>query len=260
MSEFYDERDFEHAGYKFRRATAHDSDMGRPWERHDGHIDVYEMEGRRSYWQGGVPKKAGEVVLYQGRDVVWGYNVVDALAKAKAEGWGLSGRERGHLRERLGREPTSKEVRAEAVRRDAERMQDWLNDQWSWVTLRVQLLDADGDPVATEYCGGYESDDPDMPEHAAELANMILADLGAGEGKPRRLLVDGQPLVTPMQVRADHVTEGSTVLFDNREWVVTKSYCVVGSAFTSLAMTSGTTKARIVLPSNEHLNVLEAKA
>lgn len=165
----------EHNGLTFRVTTEHDDSMRAPWREHDGHIEVREVratEWGRGYMPG---KRAGDVVLHWGRWTAYVYNLPDALKRAREESWGLSDEARAALTKRLGREPSAREVTAEAVRLDAERMRAWINDEWSWVGVVVTLLDVEGaETHEHESMWGIESDSPDYHEEVArELAEQI---------------------------------------------------------------------------------------
>jgi hypothetical protein len=83
---------------------------------------------------------------------------------------------------------------------DFQRMRAWLNDEWEYQTLRVALLDVDGDEVdgACEYLGGVNSDCGDAwhLELAHDMAAQII---DAHDLKRRKYLQQG---ATRTQVRA----------------------------------------------------------
>jgi hypothetical protein len=162
----------EHAGLTFMVAIEHDYNMGRPWEEHDGHGPV--RTSRTDGWGRWNSKRAGEVVLSSDRFTCWLYDVAEALRIAKRDGWGLSPKNRAKLADKLKREPTAKEVRAEAVRLDMEHLRGWLEGRWHWCIVVVTLLDTDRDET-WEYdtIGGIESD-------AGEYLDEVAADLAAG--------------------------------------------------------------------------------
>jgi len=85
----------------------------------------------------------------------------------------------------LGRVPTAKEVTRRAVELDYLRMKAWANDEWSWVTVVVTLLDANGGETAIyDTLSGIESDNPEYHEEVAhELAEQMLH----GRGDPNAL-------------------------------------------------------------------------
>lgn len=130
---------FTHNNRKFLARVYADHDMGRPWEEHDGHGDI-----RQGYtgFTGYAEKRAGEVVIGEvsfshSRRTVWLYDVAATIKRAHKEGWGLAGHHEIALEEKLGRTPTKREIVAEAVRLDMERMSAWLNDRWTWCGVSV---------------------------------------------------------------------------------------------------------------------------
>jgi len=141
-----------------------DNDMGAPWEENDGHGVVSEWTTRS--------KRAGELVLAV--DQRYGlngkrrfYNLSATIKTAHADGWGLNDEARAALAARIGREPTKREVVAEAVRLDYEHLRGWCNGSWYWVGVIVSD-DATGEQSSL---WGMESDDGGgLEECAAELA------------------------------------------------------------------------------------------
>lgn len=175
MSHYETLRDFAHAGLTFRLSATHDDDHGQPWKEEDGHVDVCEVDDVRR-------KRAGDVVLAEhdrGRGG-YVYNLPEAMAKARAESWGVSDDEREKMRQDLGREPSQREVWARAVAMDAQRMRAWLRDDWEYLVLRVELLDVEGETVAAyvAYLGGVDSDGGDewLDDCASDLASMIVSE------------------------------------------------------------------------------------
>jgi hypothetical protein len=159
-------------GLRFAVRLHFDAGTGRPWEESDGHGPV--RTSRTDGWGRWNSKRAGEVVLSSDRFTCWLYDVAEALRIAKRDGWGLSPEARAKLADKLKREPTAAEVRAEAVRLDMERLRGWLEDRWHWCIVVVTLLDTDGDTTWEYDClGGIESD-------AGEYLDEVAADLAAG--------------------------------------------------------------------------------
>lgn len=165
-------RDFTYSGLNFRLSAEHDDSHGAPWKEEDGHVDVCEVDNVRN-------KRAGDVVLAEHDRGRGGYiyNLPEAMAKARAEGWGVSDETREKMRQDLGREPSQREVWARAVAEDAKRMRAWLRDDWEYLTLRVQLLDTDGEPVrdCEDYLSGVDSDSTEFVDDCAQdmAANII---------------------------------------------------------------------------------------
>lgn len=160
--------DFEHECKQFRAFIKYDDDAGAPWEREDGHVDVTEWVSR--------DKRPSEVIINDDRGSHRFVCMRDAMAKATREGWGLSDEPMQTLSEKLNRKPTKREVTAEAVRLDVERMRAWCNDEWYYVGVCVCLLDSEGSPTGNKYaaaCWGIESDSDD---YLLEIARDMAAD------------------------------------------------------------------------------------
>ena len=160
--------DFEHDGKQFRAFIERDDDSGTPWDREDGHVDASEWERRN--------KRPSEVIINDDRGSRRFACMRDAMAKATHEGWGLSDEHMQTLSEKLKRKPTKREVTAEAVRLDIERMRAWCNNEWEYVGVCVCLLDSDGEAIGNKYaaaCWGIESDSDD---YLREIARDMAAD------------------------------------------------------------------------------------
>lgn len=179
---------FEHCGLTFAAYTTHDDSQGRPWEESDCYGIVREAN-RENYANARPLKSPGERFLtWEPR---WGlaYDWQGTMKKARAEGWGLSDDARAALAARLGREPRGREVVAEAVRIDFERLRAWARDEWHYVGVIVELLDAEGDGTGEdESLWGIESDSPDYhAEVARELAEQLADRLNlTGKGRRRK--------------------------------------------------------------------------
>jgi hypothetical protein len=125
-------------------------------------------------------KKPGERILANDRASHLYYDVPASITKATADGWSPDAETRRAMVERLQREPTRKEVIAEAVERDYRRLRAWYRDEWAYVYIVVTLLDVQGKPTdEREACGGLESDDESGIEACAnDLAAEIAARIG----------------------------------------------------------------------------------
>jgi len=138
------------------------NDMGAPWEENDGHGIVSEWTTRS--------KRAGELVLHADRSRRRYYDLSATLKTARADGWGLNDDARAALAARIGREPTKREVVAEAVRLDYEHLRGWCDDEWQWVGVIV-LDDTTGEQSSV---WGFESTDTcGLEECAEELAQEL---------------------------------------------------------------------------------------
>lgn len=128
-----------------------DEHHGAPWKEEDGHGKVSEWTTRDKY--------AGERVLNSdGRSKRY-YDFAGAIVKAKEEGWGLNDGERAKLEKRLGRKPTIKEVRAQAVELDFEHLRGWCNDEWGWLGYTTDIETPDGEKLDGDSCWGFEGTD-----------------------------------------------------------------------------------------------------
>lgn len=150
-------------GRDYTVSTEYDDCMGAPWEEHDEHGIVSEWTTRA--------KRAGEWVLNSYRSSHRYYDVTATLEKARAEGWGLGDEARAELAAKLGRDPTSREITAEAVRRDFEYLRGWCNNEWCWVFVRVDAPDGDYKTL----CGLQSDDAAYIAECAQELAEQLHA-------------------------------------------------------------------------------------
>lgn len=169
---------FERNGLTFRFAIEHDGDHGAPWDEEEGHGPVSEW---RSYDSTDMGKRTGEWLLNSdGRFRARFYDAREAQRIALRDGWGIGSEERAALAARLKREPTNREIAAEAVRRDYERLRAWCNDEWSYVGVVVTLLDVEGDATdESNSIWGIESDAGDyLTEVAHDLADEIAARVG----------------------------------------------------------------------------------
>ena len=157
-------------GREFNVELTHDDCMGPPWKEHDGHGDVSEW--RQQDYAGNIPTSPGERVLWRdsrGWDALV-YDWQGAIAKAKADGWGLCDDELRKLADKLGREPTAGEIRERAVQRDFDYLRRYCAGDWWFSVITVT------DPISGFYecIGGVESDCDDyVNELAKELAEQI---------------------------------------------------------------------------------------
>lgn len=171
----------EHGGHSFAVEWAPDSYQPAPWDDCDGHGPVSNW--RPVDYAGRVPTAPGERVLYRDGSRYGGpglvYDVAEAQRIALRDGWGIGEEALAALARKLGREPTRREIAAESVRLDMEYLRGWCCDDWCYMTTRVTLLDAEGEPTAADaYLGGIESmSEAYALDMAADLAADILAQL-----------------------------------------------------------------------------------
>lgn len=133
-----------------------------PWDREDGHGPVRTVNNV----YGHPNKRAGERVLHSTRSTVWLYDWQEACNKARTEGWDA--------------EPIGQPGRVQrAVQADFDRLQAFLNDQWSYVGVCIE-----GSDGSAASLWGIESDADDyITEVAHELASECVGEpsINAGE-------------------------------------------------------------------------------
>jgi len=204
-----EERTIEGRTYRVRINVQDDTDMGAPWEEHDGHGPVSDWTTRE--------KHPGERLLNSDRGSKRYYDVAEANRIAKRDGWGLTEEHKAALIARLvkprvvrrpvgkatvthrfgglkqdhhratetvtipGRDPnkplTSGEIRAEAVRRDFEHLRGWATDQWHWVGVIVTLLGDDEDMddlIAVDYTHALWGVEDSDPSYVREVADDLI--------------------------------------------------------------------------------------
>lgn len=167
----------EHGGFTFSVELLPDDCMRAPWEAHDGHGPVSDW--RPVNYAGRVPTAPGERVLHKDGRGGLVYDAAEAQRIAMRDGWGIADKVRADMVRKLGREPTKREIAAAAVEADYWRLRRYCEGDWHWTTLRVVLLDSDGEETERDaYLGGIESDSGDyFDEVARELAGEIIAGL-----------------------------------------------------------------------------------
>ena len=188
------DRTLTHAGLIFGVETRHDDCMGPPWVEHDGHGPVRELRGESCYSRRPGCKRPGERFLWWDRCAGLAYDIQQAQCIALADGWGISDAREAAMRVRLGREPTRREIAAAAVESDFEHCRAWAQGEWFFVTIRVVLLDVNGNETGEdEYLGGVEDfADEYILDVAAELAGEIADRIG-----------DADELVTRRRIREE---------------------------------------------------------
>jgi len=140
----------------FKVEFTDDTDTGAPWENSDGHGVVSEWTTR--------PKRAGELLLNQGRNSKRYYDFAGACRTALREGWDMA---------------TNKEQAAKAARADYEFLRAWCADQWRYVIIDVTLLDEEGEPTEVQdtLCGVETWND-----YHETQAHTMVDDLAHGFG------------------------------------------------------------------------------
>lgn len=161
---YFDNDTFERNGRTFSVEFPYDDRGDAPWDREDGHGPVTGWTSRA--------KAPGERVLNSDRSSHRYYDFQEAMRIALRDGWGLCEADKAKLAAKLGREPTRRQIAAEAVERDYDHLRRWCNDQWSFVGVVVRLVSDDVEE--SESLWGIESDAYDyLAEVAHELADEI---------------------------------------------------------------------------------------
>lgn len=168
----------EHDGLVFSVQTAPDYCIRAPWKEFDCHGQVRETKACQQ--RPGCDKSPGEVAVYSSRGRVFLYDFQGTIKRARAEGWGLNPADIEKLTKRFGRPPSKREVVAESVLQDMERMRGWCEGRWGFVVLSVELLDVEGKGTGVTGClGGLESDDREnIEEEAQRIAEELAAQVG----------------------------------------------------------------------------------
>jgi hypothetical protein len=154
---------FEHKGVLFIVSIERDELSRAPWEECEGHGVVTKWERRG-------PER-GEWVLSGDRYSHRFYNWRETLEIAKRDGWGLHPDCIAELALKLKRQPTQRDIRKEAVRRDYEYLRGWCNDEWEYLCIGVRMVGG----TETQYLGGVDgSDAAYIVECARDLAGELL--------------------------------------------------------------------------------------
>ncbi|MBI1620074.1 hypothetical protein [Aquamicrobium zhengzhouense] len=198
---------FKMCGQRFRVTIEQDSDMGAPWEEHEGHGPVSE-----DYTENKGP---GGLILSEnrGRGRTLIYDFAEACRIARRDGWGFlpgkliidrfahSGRRKFRAYVQGGTSeltaygktpqeattalyamhratfPSARAYAAAAARADFDRLRDWCRNEWTWCGVVVTAIDRDGEETGeTASLWGIESDaDSYLWEVAEELAAGMIA-------------------------------------------------------------------------------------
>ncbi|MFN8994139.1 MAG: hypothetical protein ACK5X3_10835 [Pseudomonadota bacterium] len=162
METLYDGDTFELNGLTFRVKFESDYYSGAPWERCDGHGAV-----RKSYQRhrdGESDKKPGERPLNQAghRDRQFYYDWAAACKDARRDGWNA--------------EPYDAPNRiARAVEADFQFLSAFINNDWHYVGVIVELLDDDGEVLSDTSLWGVETWKDNHCEVAHDLARELSA-------------------------------------------------------------------------------------
>lgn len=127
--------EFTHKGHAFIARHYTDDDMGAPWKEHDGHGPVSGFRPLETKRPGERP--LGE--LHRDNTTRF-YDWQAAIETAKRDSWGLGPDALAELTKRLGKAPTARQIRAEAVQRDFDRLDGWARDDWQWIGVSVSPM------------------------------------------------------------------------------------------------------------------------
>ena len=164
--------DFTHCGKEFRATIHNGSDHGAPWDNECGHGPIRIIRDKRD-------KRPGEYIIgdvYDSRCTAYAYDVQAAQAQALKDGWGFEGADPATM--------TKRQIAAEAVKRDIKHLEGWVREEWCYIGVGVQALDAEGEPVGDEFAHslwGIESNSDDFirTEVAPELADMLIQEIAS---------------------------------------------------------------------------------
>lgn len=166
------DNDVQYAGLNFKVSFPYDDDGSAPWERGDGYGIVSDWTSR--------DKRPGEVRISSDRGSYRYYDWAGSIAKAKAEGWDAAPYGTG----------TKGEQAVRAVKADFEFLRGWCNDEWRFVIVKVTCTDDEGDELAEDICGGFETFKDyheeaawEMIEQMAETVRENLARAAAAEAE-----------------------------------------------------------------------------
>jgi len=148
-----------HDRHNFKVNLEYDDSAILPWVEYDGHGPVSDWT-RRS-------KESGEMVLCSDRGMHRYYDYAKAVKIAKRDGWDSAP---------YSDTETRGQKAAKAALADYNYLRRFLNDQWHYCGVIVELLDDSGDAMGeSESLWAIESDDYDHIETTAhELASEIL--------------------------------------------------------------------------------------
>lgn len=154
----------DHNGRTYQVQIEPDDTKGAPWEEDVGCVQLQRVNA-------GYSRRAGEVFVHQGDRHEWSYvvNMPEALAKARADEWGIPDEDRAAFVREHGRPPSKRETALLAVRANLEFLRGWCADEWSYVGVIV-WPDGHKDRAESlwgiESCGDYAEDEvvPDLIE------------------------------------------------------------------------------------------------
>lgn len=171
MQDYIDNWIFSFRGMEFRAYMVEDNtDRYPPWKEYEFHGIISEWESR--------DKKPGERILAEDLGSRMFYDVQSTMRKALAEEWGIAPDRIEEWAQRIGKQPTARQIAAAAVEDDFRRMRAWCADEWHYVGICVCRVDDEGEDIGEPYehaLWGIESDSG--REYFQEIANDLADDL-----------------------------------------------------------------------------------
>jgi hypothetical protein len=156
-----------HNGFRFVATVHRDSDMGAPWDEHDGYGPISDWTRR--------DKLPGELILGADGALHRFYDFAEACRIALKDGWSskpydISGE-------------TKRQKAARAARHDFDMLRAWCNDDWAYCGIAVQVFGPDDEELTGEYdfaLWGVEmnypgSDNSYLMEVVNDLASEAIA-------------------------------------------------------------------------------------
>ncbi len=165
----HDGQIIEKCGFKFRVNIENDNDHCPPWEDDEGAGVVTDWVNRS--------KRPHELLLNANSRVKRFFDVKATTEKANEQGWGLTEEKRAELREKLGKEPTRKQVIAKAVDLEYKHLKAYCDDDWYYVGVIVtQIFTGKEKLDYANACWGFESkDEQGIKECAEDFMNQVIA-------------------------------------------------------------------------------------
>lgn len=149
-------------GMTARVSYFYDSDSDAPWDNCDGHGPVRKSRHRHSY--GNSDKRPGERPMNRAssNEYQFYYDWQAAMKIAEKDGWNA--------------EPYEAPGRAlRAVESDFKFLKAWVNDEWQYVGVKVEMLDEDGELTHDfETMWGVETWKDYHEECAKEMAEALV--------------------------------------------------------------------------------------
>jgi hypothetical protein len=168
---------------RFAVELMRDEDMSAPWSECDGHGEVSNWTSRA--------KRPGELVLNQDGNSCRYYDFSGACAIALRDGWDAAPYNDGT--------ETKRQQAAKAALADFEYLKAWCEDDWTYVVVRVVLLDDDGEETDIDaYLGGVEyHNSAENDGYIKGVVDDMTGDIIASQGKTWALM----PVVKPVSIQ-----------------------------------------------------------